>query len=576
MKQKKNGMLDSLMKLRIKERLNKSSTITITIAGVAAALAAILLFIVASQYNRVLTYYAFPQGDIGIAMTELADIRSATRGAIGYTDAERIQDMVDLHDEAVANLQAKLPEIEATIVTKSSREDFDDIQAALDNFLEIDQKIINLGATDSQEQSLQAQEMAFNELGPAYSAVEAGFEEWMQDNIKLGDKTQAVLKVLQIAAILLIVVLLVAASIISKKIGNAVAEGIATPLNALAERLERFAQGDLDSPLPAYDSNDEVGDMVRSANDTIGKLTQIMNDMEALLGEMANGNFDIHTSCEEAYVGDFNPLLMAIRDMKVQMDETLKEVKQASEMVSVGAQNLAEASQALAEGATDQAASAEEMQATIDEITNGLSNTVKLTNDAYLEAERVAGNAEGSREEMAVMVEAMNRINETSLKIGSVITEIESIASQTNLLSLNASIEAARAGEAGRGFAVVADQIRTLAEQSAEAAVNTRELIEGSIHEIEIGSKAVEQTEQVIVDVVEAIHNIATSSKGISETAVQQAEAMGQADAGVTRIADIIQTNSATAEETSATSEELSAQASTMDGIVAKFVLTED
>ena len=576
MKQKKNGIIDGLMKLRIKERLNKSSTITITIAGVAAALAAILLFIVASQYNRVLTYYAFPQGDIGIAMTELADIRSATRGAIGYTDAERIQDMVDLHDEAVANLQAKLPEIEATIVTKADSEDFDNIQAALDNFLEIDQEIINLGATDSQEQSLQAQEMAFNDLGPAYSAVEAGFEEWMQDNIELGDKTQAVLKVLQIAAILLIVVLLVAAFIIAKKIGNAVAEGIATPLNALAERLERFAQGDLDSPLPAYDSNDEVGDMVRSANDTIGKLTQIMNDMEALLGEMANGNFDIHTSCEEAYVGDFNPLLMAIRDMKVQMDETLKEVKQASEMVSVGAQNLAEASQALAEGATDQAASAEEMQATIDEITNGLSNTVKLTNDAYLEAERVAGNAEGSREEMAVMVEAMNRINETSLKIGSVITEIESIASQTNLLSLNASIEAARAGEAGRGFAVVADQIRTLAEQSAEAAVNTRELIEGSIHEIEIGSKAVEQTEQVIVDVVEAIHNIATSSKGISETAVQQAEAMGQADAGVTRIADIIQTNSATAEETSATSEELSAQASTMDGIVAKFVLTED
>lgn len=130
------------------------------IAGVAAALAAILLFIVASQYNRVLTYYAFPQGDIGIAMTELADIRSATRGAIGYTDAERIQDMVDLHDEAVANLQAKLPEIEATIVTKSGREDFDNIQAALDNFLEIDQEIINVGATDSQEQSLHAQEMA--------------------------------------------------------------------------------------------------------------------------------------------------------------------------------------------------------------------------------------------------------------------------------------------------------------------------------------------------------------------------------------------------------------------------------
>lgn len=576
MKQKKNGMLDGLMKLRIKERLNKSSTITVTIAGAAAVIAAILLFVVASQYSRVLTYYAFPQGDIGTAMTELADVRSATRGAIGYTDPDRVQQMIELHDEAVANLQAKLPDIEATIVTEVGREDFENIKTALDNYLEVDQKILDLGANASEEDSLKAQDMAFDEMAPAYAAVEEAFESLMQANVQLGDKTEASLKVLELVAILLIVVILVAAFIIAKRIGNAVADGIATPMNALAERLESFAQGDLNSPFPEYHNNDEVGDMVQSATDTIGKLTLIMNDMEALLGEMANGNFNIHTSCEEAYVGDFNPLLMAIRDMKIQMDETLKEVTQASEMVSVGAQNLAEASQALAEGATDQAASAEEMQATIDEITNGLSNTVKLTNDAYLEAERVAGNAEGSREEMAVMVEAMNRINETSLKIGSVITEIENIASQTNLLSLNASIEAARAGEAGRGFAVVADQIRTLAEQSAEAAVNTRELIEGSIHEIEVGSKAVEQTEQVIVDVVEAIHNIAASSKGISETAVQQAEAMGQADAGVTRIADIIQTNSATAEETSATSEELSAQASTMDGIVAKFTLSED
>ena len=149
---------------------------------------------------------------------------------------------------------------------------------------------------------------------------------------------------------------------------------------------------------------------------------------------------------------------------------------------------------------------------------------------------------------MSVMVEAMNRISETSEKIGSVITEIEDIASQTNLLSLNASIEAARAGEAGKGFAVVADQIRTLAEQSAKSAVNTRELIEESIREIEVGNKAAERTEKVLVEVVEAIH----------------------------QLADIIQSNSATAEETSATSEELSAQATSMDEIVARFSLTEE
>ena len=141
----------------------------------------------------------------------------------------------------------------------------------------------------------------------------------------------------------------------------------------------------------------------------------------------------------------------------------------------------------------------------MDEITNGLSNTAEQTNKACSEAERVAGEAEKSRKQMDVMVEAMKRISETSQMIGSVITEIEDIASQTNLLSLNASIEAARAGDAGRGFAVVADQIRNLAEQSAKAAVNTKELIETSIHEIETGNQVAQSTEQVLVGVVEAI-----------------------------------------------------------------------
>lgn len=244
-------------------------------------------------------------------------------------------------------------------------------------------------------------------------------------------------------------------------------------------------------------------------------------------------------------------------------------------MVSAGALNLAEASQALAEGATDQAASAEQLQATIDEITEGLKNTVDQTNLASQEAERIAGEAEDSRTQMDLMVEAMQRISETSEMIGSVITEIEDIASQTNLLSLNASIEAARAGDAGKGFAVVADQIRTLAEQSAKAAVNTRELIESSIEEIQNGNRAAESTKKVLIGVVEDIRQLSESAKGINEISVMQAESMGQADAGVSRITDVIQANSATAQETSATSEELSAQATSMDEIVARFKLSE-
>ena len=315
--------------------------------------------------------------------------------------------------------------------------------------------------------------------------------------------------------------------------------------------------------------------MLKAVTATTTKLSLIFGDLESLLGDMADGNFNIRTSCEQEYTGDYNPLLMAIRKMNRQMDETLKEVRAASDMVSAGATNLAEASQALAEGATDQAASVQEMQATINEITESMERSAEEVNMAYVEAERVADQAESSRTEMQVMTEAMGRISETSLKIGAVITEIEDIADQTNLLSLNASIEAARAGEAGRGFAVVADQIRTLAEQSAKAAVNTKALIEGSIHEIEVGNKAAARTAEVLSAVVENIHAIAMSAKNMSETSRLQAESMEQAEDGVARIADVVQANSATAEEASATSEELSAQAVSMDELVAQFRLRD-
>ncbi len=177
---------------------------------------------------------------------------------------------------------------------------------------------------------------------------------------------------------------------------------------------------------------------------------------------------------------------------------------------------------------------------------------------------------------MKEMVEAMNRINETSKKIGNIISEIESIASQTNLLSLNASIEAARAGEAGRGFSVVADQIRQLAEQSSKSAVDTRALIEGTMQEVENGNKVAGRAAASIETVVEGIRSVADSSKDVSTVSENQAATMKEAEIGVNQISDVIQTNAALAEESSATSEELSAQAATLDSLIAKFKLPAD
>ena len=186
-----------------------------------------------------------------------------------------------------------------------------------------------------------------------------------------------------------------------------------------------------------------------------------------------------------------------------------------------------------------------------------------------------ADEADNSRAQMKAMVDAMARINDTSKKIENIISEIEDIASQTNLLSLNASIEAARAGEAGRGFAVVADQIRQLAEQSTKSAVDTRELIEGSLQEINEGNKAAENAAASIETVVEGIEKIAEASRNISVVSKDQATAMDQAEQGVNQISEVVQANSATAQESSATSEELSAQAVSLDELISKFILPE-
>lgn len=567
--------MEKLMKMRIQKRLTRSALITVVLASVSAVIAAILLFVVSWQYNQVLTYNAFPQGDIGIAMKELADVRSATRGAIGYDEQSLIDQMTKTHDEAVAGLQECMPKIEETQKSAEEREQFKQLQESVDNYLKIDDEIIKLGGTTDEVKSKKAQNMAIDDLAPAYQAAEEAFQDLMDVNVQKGDETQEALAITSRVVLIVIALIILAACFAAVKIGGKIAKSISDPIEALGKRLETFSQGDLTTPFPEYDNDDEVGDMVKSAVDMANKLSAIMADFEGLLAEMSKGNFAVSTSCEEEYVGELTTLLTSFNTTKTEIDGSLKEVRDSSEMVSAGALNLAEASQALAEGATDQAASAEQLQATIDEITEGLKNTADQTNLACQEAERIAGEAEDSREQMDLMVEAMQRISETSEMIGSVITEIEDIASQTNLLSLNASIEAARAGDAGKGFAVVADQIRTLAEQSAKAAVNTRELIESSIEEIKNGNNAAESTKKVLIGVVEDIRQLSESAKGIQEISVMQAESMGQADAGVSRISDVIQANSATAQETSATSEELSAQATSMDEIVARFKLSE-
>jgi len=566
-------MLKKMMKMRIQKRLFNSSILTSAITTVAAILALIVIVYSTSQYRHVLTYYAFPQGDIGHAMAALSDMQSTTRGAIGYEMQSFIDRMVKEHDESKAELEMYIEEIRKTIVTDVGRNAMERIDTYMKLYFEFDEQVMKLGVSTDETMRKQAQALAVGEMEREYERVYKALEDLMAANIELGDETDAKLNTTTNILVVAVIVFIVASGILATKLSQRITKSITAPIDQLVQRMGTFAEGDISSPFPEHDVDDEVADMLKAVGKTTAKLQTIFGDLEQLLEKMASGNFNIATSCEEEYTGEYNGLLLAIRQMNRQMDGTLKDVREAAKTVSAGATNLAEASQALAEGATDQAASVEEMQATIDEITTALEKTAEEVNASFEKAEICANEAEKSRYEMESMMEAMNRISETSEKIGNIIAELEDIASQTNLLSLNASIEAARAGEAGRGFAVVADEIRKLAEQSANSAVNSRALIEESIQEVKEGNEAALKTSNALVGVVSAIHEIAETSKKISESSVHQAQAMGQANQGIERISEVVQANSAYAEEASATSEELSAESISMEELVNQFTL---
>ena len=482
--------------------------------------------------------------------------------------------MAESHDTNKQKFENYWDTVHNTLTTSEEEAIYQAINNLLTNYWTKENEVIALCNTTDQAQRTQAQTVMNDTLAPMYEEIYSQMVNLLNTNVDEGNALDNKLNILGIIILAVIIIVVIISVIVSTKLGIIIAKGISEPLITLRNRLITFEQGDLSTDFPVVDSQDEIKDMTETATEMAASLKSIIYDCNYILGEMSKGNYGITSKAKEKYVGEYSGLINAMRNLRDLMIETLQQISDASEQVNAGSNNLAQAAQALAEGSTDQSAAVQELQATIANITSGVEKSSAKTEDSYQEANKYATEADQSRVEMEAMMTAMSRINETSQKIGNIISDIEDIASQTNLLSLNASIEAARAGDAGKGFAVVADQIRKLAEQSTQSAVDTRQLIESSLAEVEEGNKAAQRAADSIESVVDGIKSIAETSQELSQISQEQATAMEQAEQGINQISEVVQSNSATAEETSATSEELSAQATSLNELISRFILS--
>lgn len=370
------------------------------------------------------------------------------------------------------------------------------------------------------------------------------------------------------------ILLLLADVVFGLRVTRKMASAIVEPVQEITEAAKIMYSGDMSiGERITYESEDEIGQLADALRGTTKNLSDYVNEISVILQRMATGDLTEDSNEITDFLGDFASIKESFVHILKRFNSTLTNIQTSADEVEEGAGGISQSSQALAEGATDQASAIQQLDATVTSVANMATESARETQQAYDDIQKTVSDAEQEKEKMKELTDEMRRIYEISSEIGNIIVTIENIASQTNLLSLNASIEAARAGEAGKGFAVVADQIGKLAADSANSAAETKELISKTVQEIEKGNAVTETVSQSFDRVIASMNTFADVAHQINETAVNQASALEQVNQGIDQLSAAVQNTASSSEESAAISEQLSAKAEELDTLVRKFKL---
>lgn len=387
-------------------------------------------------------------------------------------------------------------------------------------------------------------------------------DQRVTEEIKKLETAERVMQVIVFVSMATIVVLQsVSLTVINQK--------LLKPLVVIKGEMEELAKGNLSSSLALEPDTSEIGMLVYAIGETKKNMNNYISDIDHKLSAMARGDMTVQVDMD--YIGDFSSIKTSIEQISGSLRETLSQIVEASEQVLEGANQVSAGAQSLAQGATEQASTLEDLSGSFRSVSEEVAHNAKSTEEVEVMVLQASDAMQHSNEKMTELMSAMDEINNHASQINKIIKSIEDIAFQTNILSLNAAVEAARAGEAGKGFAVVADEVRNLAAKSAEEAANTAQMIEGTVKAVQKGMGLTKETADDIQKIVESTYQINTLVKDLNEGTQRQTNAVNVIEQGLDQVTSVVQTNSATSEESAATSEELSSQANMMRDMIGKF-----